>query len=1040
MRAISLSFKAFGPYLEKQTIDFRQLGDESIFLITGPTGSGKTTIFDAICYALYGKASGSDRDQDTLRSHFAGMSDTTEVEFCFSLNERMYVVQRNPKQVKPKERGEGFTDEPARAELYEMINNTKSLITSRIKDVNEAIENRLGFDYEQFRKMVLIPQGEFRKLISENSKERENILQKIFHTHLYEQMTEQLKADAKDMKEEIGKHEQLIEFELNKIEWTHHAPGEEIHRFRDHLLYLENEINQNLRVIEQQTQNKTIKQKELIEAQERLDAAKRLEEKFIELEKRKQEKEELNQRVEAIETNKEILSEAKTAQHIIPFEEQKQAREAEWNKQKEELKKQQERINHIQAEFEQVKSKYNQEKQNETQRETLKEEVNQTKKYRDQVTHLIQLKQEASQMKQERMNEEKKLASYNDQLKQISTNIDRAEVSLKEDENITEAYYKKKAETESIADHLFKLEKLQIEYEKLVNLRQEYQKLKDIYRSKHNQLTAIRNKLEKMEQEQHEHYASILVHQLKPGQPCPVCGSEAHPHKVETVWAKEDPTTEIDQLKQEVKRKEADFQQEQQRFIACQSNGKYQKELVDKLYEEIKEWIPTLNIQQLKQAYLEQTELHKTQSKELAVIENKLLKNKQLKEKRDQLKRQYEEFKQTFDQISSTVQQTVEKDVKLSTSIDELSKLLPSTMSDPESVEKELQNKEAILSQLMETWLQVEQHYQKVSEQLQRENTIMEQRIQFEKNTKENFDYYHRQFLTTIEDNGFVSIEAYHKAKRAPDEIKELENEITTFENQVMQLNYRIDELNNEIKGKDRPNSTYLENVVSTLQEEIQALNDHIYALHMKRKNDLAIKEQLDEHLQAKEALEKEYYTIGELAELANGNNQLKLSFERYVLASFLDEILLQSNLRLDRMTNHRYQLIRSGQVAKRGAQSGLDLEVLDHHTGQQRSVRTLSGGEGFKAALSLALGLADVVQAHTGGVKLDTLFIDEGFGTLDEVSLQQAIDCLKDLQDNNRLLGIISHVPQLKNEIHAKLQITPTPQGSKLGFRFDTL
>lgn len=154
-------------------------------------------------------------------------------------------------------------------------------------------------------------------------------------------------------------------------------------------------------------------------------------------------------------------------------------------------------------------------------------------------------------------------------------------------------------------------------------------------------------------------------------------------------------------------------------------------------------------------------------------------------------------------------------------------------------------------------------------------------------------------------------------------------------------------------------------------------------------------------------------------------------------MASFLDEILSQANIRLDRMTEYRYQLIRSGQVAKQGAQSGLDLEVLDHHTGQQRSVKTLSGGEGFKASLSLALGLADVVQAHAGGIQMDTLFIDEGFGTLDETSLQQAIDCLKDLQDSNRLLGIISHVPHLKDEIHAKLEITPSPRGSTLAFSF---
>ncbi|WP_010094528.1 AAA family ATPase [Ornithinibacillus scapharcae] len=216
MRAIRLSMRAFGPYLEKQMIDFEMLGDESIFLITGPTGAGKTTIFDAICYALYGRASGSDRDQDSLRSHFAAIDEPTEVEFRFALNNHVYEIIRNPKQQKKKERGEGFTEEPAKAILYEIVNGEKQLLSSRIKDVNESIEEKLGFDYEQFRKMVLIPQGEFRKLISENSKEREAILQKIFRTYFYEKMTEELKAQAKDLESQVKKLEADVNYGLSK--------------------------------------------------------------------------------------------------------------------------------------------------------------------------------------------------------------------------------------------------------------------------------------------------------------------------------------------------------------------------------------------------------------------------------------------------------------------------------------------------------------------------------------------------------------------------------------------------------------------------------------------------------------------------------------------------------------------------------------------------------------------------------------------------------------------------------------------------------
>ena len=203
--------------------------------------------------------------------------------------------------------------------------------------------------------------------------------------------------------------------------------------------------------------------------------------------------------------------------------------------------------------------------------------------------------------------------------------------------------------------------------------------------------------------------------------------------------------------------------------------------------------------------------------------------------------------------------------------------------------------------------------------------------------------------------------------------------------------------------------------------------------IQLKIEHHKRVKTRLVELLNEKKELEADYFDVGELAKLARGDNPLRLSFERYVLSSFLDEILFQANIRLDQMTEHRYQLKRSDKTAKRGAQSGLDIEVIDYYTGMERSVKTLSGGEGFKAALSLALGMADVVQAHSGGVELDTLFIDERFGTLDELSLEQALQCLSDLQKGNRMLGIISHVSKLKEEIKAQLQIESSHTGSKV-------
>ncbi|MBP1950757.1 AAA family ATPase [Virgibacillus litoralis] len=1035
MRAISLSLTAFGPYWKKQVIDFNELGGESVFLITGPTGAGKTTIFDAICFALYGRASGSDRDQDTLRSHFASIDEPTEVKFRFILNQKEYEVIRNPKQSKKKERGEGYTDEPAKAVLYEIVNDEKQLISSRVKEVSESLEEKLGFDYEQFRKMILIPQGEFRKLISENSKEREVILQKIFHTYFYEQITEELKEQSKGLKDKINNLDQLIQQEVAKIEWTAIELDE-----TDNIDHVMQKLVQEIESLkEQQVESEKLKiskTQELKGAQNNLHKGKSLEEKYLEAEFLNKEKKDLNQQADIIEQKKKELKQAKNAQKIQPFEEQSYARRKEWQEQQTQLNKQQEKVIKLEEEYETISAKYNEEAEKESDREQLKETIAKASEQLKQIGIYQEEENNARKIRKTHENLKTELDKLKEKITIRDNKIEEIENKLSDDQEITRAYYSKSTEVEKAHQMVRKISELAKENKRLQELRADFKSVHSKYYDMQKEIERLRTNYNELEAKQREHYAALMAKQLHDNSPCPVCGSLDHPHKAE---AHEEIVLidELDQLQEKLQQKEKEFAAFQTTYTDSKSKGQSQRATVNKLYEELTEELQSIELGEINNKLNIWNEKVKTLTLEQNQLQKNLEEKQMFKTEQMALKQENKEFKQTFDQLTENFQKTSSSLAKIEARLDEIAKHLPPEIEDFKSFQKKISHYEETYQAWLTKWETTKEKYQQTQESLQKEKTILEQQKEFERNTKNNYDIQYNLFAESIEENGFKTIEDYEKSKLSPGYQEEIEQNIKTYENKTEQITYRLKELENQLKETTRPNLNMLEEIADKKQTELQSIYDSLNTLDTRIKYNHQIKTTIKEKSNIQKKLSEEYYEIGELAELAYGNNQLRLSFERYVLASFLDEILLQSNVRLDRMTEHRYQLIRSGQVAKRGAQSGLDLEVLDHHTGRQRSVKTLSGGEGFKAALCLALGLADVVQAHAGGVQLDTLFIDEGFGTLDDVSLQQAIDCLKDLQDSNRLLGIISHVPHLKSEIHAKLQITSSNQGSELEFSF---
>lgn len=1037
MRALTLKMNAFGPYRDQQVIDFSLLGEESIFLITGPTGAGKTTVFDAMCFALYGRASGSDRDQDSMRSHFADENDPTFVEFHFELRGKGYRVVRMPKQLRKKERGEGFKEDPARTELFLVTDEDERLIASKIKEVNEYIEDILGLDYEQFRKMIMIPQGEFRRLISENSKEREEILQRIFKTHFYSELTDHFKKQASELESEIEQFRWKIDQEVAKIHWgiesdealENEEPDKILERLTVRLNDQHSLLDEQYKMVEEQT--------EIVEKkQEDYQTAKQVDALF-------QSKEELEEtynifesKKEDIEKLKETVAWAKKANEVAPYEKQWMGRLQELKQLEKSQEEKASQRKQLEESFEHIEQEYEQERGKDTVREQLKQEWEKRLKEKDHLQEFLQLQRKQEETKQEIKRKENQLDKELIKHKELLEAKEALKSITKKQKGLTEKRYAFRSERDQKNTEMKNLYRLLEEWKKLSRLRQSYQSFMTQYKSFQSEEKQARKEYEQVLDEIRSHHAYGISLKLEENEPCPVCGSSHHP----SVASKPESVPDdhrLEEMKQLLQETSERYSRAQEQLVEVKAEGESQRQLIDALKKDAGLSEETLDEGTIRSKIEETEQMLKTAEKNLADADTEWERIEESEQQLERLEKQEQELTHRVESMRADIAKAKEADVRNQTQLDSFLEQKGLDTFDQDELEKAIVKAKQAYEQAIKTWQTIYERYHETRDQLQQIRVSESEGEKYKTQVEQALEKSKEEFDQTFAQSGFASMDQYREALLEKGEVDRKQSEVDAFMKEQAILQDRMQDVKAKLKGVVRPDLEARLNEWETSKEQLsvkqQRLNEHRLAYQQNE----AVQKQLTTLIAEQGDLAKRYYDIAELAQLARGDNALRLSLERYVLAAFLDEILVQANLRFDQMSDHRYQLIRSDEIAKRGAQSGLDLEVLDHHTGQQRSVRTLSGGEGFKASLSLALGMADVVQSHAGGVQLDTLFIDEGFGTLDDQSLEQAIDCLRGLQDGNRMLGIISHVAQLKEEIPAKLQIDSGPEGSAVRFVF---
>ncbi|KGX88016.1 AAA family ATPase [Pontibacillus litoralis] len=1037
MRAISLTLQAFGPYKEKQFIDFTQLGYETIFLITGPTGAGKTSVFDAIVYALYGRASGNDREHDTLRSHFAEEGQLTEVRFRFAVKEHQYEVIRAPKQLKKKARGDGFTEQPPKVELYKVSGEHAELLASKVKDVNETIESILHLDYEQFRKMIMIPQGEFRKLISENSKEREQILQRIFRTYIYDHVTGKLNDKAKQLVEQLKQLDYAEAVEIEKLDWSEEQK-EQVTTSKKVFEQLKEQVmnEQNrLKEVKQSVQHKRETHKKELE---KWYQQKQLQDRFKELHEKQQLLHSLQQQEKEMAKKKSVLLLAEQARNVRPYEENAIRMKQEMQMQSERLQRKQTDYTKATDRYTTIKKDYDEEVKQKEKREQMKQWITRSKEDLQKLSDFQQLQRDREQLGKQKEQQQQHVDALVQQRARYQEEIQQLSKATSDSQQLHKQYYDCESKEKDVQKVIEQWSRWNEEKQKLASMRVSYQHVAEAYEQQKQQVERTQLKVNKLEQEQKQQQAVQLASQLHAGESCPVCGSLEHPSKAKhtELFVSEDA---IQAAKEQLNQAEQQLKLQENKFIDVKSSGQSQRQYVDQLQEGLDKSLSMLT----ETTSLENKDLVSVQQLKEQLRVQTIQLNNDIK-KMEQQAKQVEQMQQALKKIEEQAtleQQKLQKVhhhyVATETKCNHIQSELADSAQDVETLTEKIEREEVRYKKWIARVEQLNEQYEEQRQQTQKLEVEVNQQTAYVQETKEKETKAVHAFVNACKQAGFETTEAYKTALLPEDTINQFKKEIEHFYTNLQTVKTTYEKLSEQLRNEQRPDVTEQETRLKQLEQQIEQITEQQQQLSMRIQEHQRILVRLQDLIAERETLEETYYYVGELAQLAKGDNAHKLSFERYVLSAFLDEIIIQANMRLDQMTEHRYQLQRSHERAKGGAQSGLDLEVLDHYTGQKRSVKTLSGGEGFKASLSLALGMSDVVQAQAGGIQLDTLFIDEGFGTLDEKSLEQAISCLKDLQEGNRLLGIISHVPQLKQEIQAKLEITPSPQGSTCAFTF---
>lgn len=906
MRPLKITMSAFGPYAGEVTLDMQKLGKSGIYLITGDTGAGKTTIFDAISYALYGEASGNYRENTTLRSKYASADTPTFVELEFEYNNEIYKINRNPEYPRPNKRGEGFTKQSANAEL---VMPDGSVIT-KIKEVSAKVEEIIGINKNQFSQIAMIAQGDFRKLLNCETNERSKIFRKIFKTEPYHNIEIKLSSLFNELKRNREKEKSGIEQYINQLKCNENDTlSLELERAKSGDVLIEDVIKLAGEIINKDTLEYTKTQKNIESINEEI--------------------EKINSNIKLYE-NQEATKKA-YAEASAHLEELKTKRN-ECEKAYKSAEAQRERLDNLTRKINLINSKmpkYDELK-------SLENNINERTQSFEKSNNLLKLKQQEITLLEKEIDEKSKAL---EEVKGADLLVQKLTVQKEE--------INKKAEV---------LKELKTEIDRCKTEQKNLKNAQSFAKSALDEYGALENEYNQIYIAFFNEQAGIIAYELKDGEPCPVCGSTSHPNLAR---------------KSENAPSQADVESAQ-----------------------------------------------------------KLAKKAQ--EKADKARDTASALKSRFDEIAANVKSAAKKLFGTDDNV------FDDYNSNINALKKEYDCTLALLktaNEKLDLYKKLDKEIPKIQE---KQKSLLDEISKFntQKASDEAFISENTKRVTSIK-----SELDFESADLAKDKLKEYTNLSSDIKNAIEKSKNDFDDIKSKYDTQKGTKAS-LENALKEFKEiDLASLNEKSLKLNEYKKDVDKTAKSLYSRIESNKLLvdnisekrdilkgyDDKYVWLKALSETANGDisGKEKITLETFVQMTYFDSIIRKANIRLLTMSDGQYELVRRSDAETLKKNEGLALDVIDHFNGSTRSVSTLSGGESFMASLCLALGLSDEIQSSNGGIKLDTMFVDEGFGSLDGEALDRALSALTSLSQGNRLVGIISHVDALCDRIDNKIVIT---------------
>ena len=1033
MRPITLTISAFGPYAEKTVLNFDELGMQRLFVITGPTGAGKTTVFEAILYALYGKLSKKGMDPASLRCDFLKPEDDilTFVDFVFEIGGKQYHIHRQPKQWVAKKRGDGKR-EVSQEVVLECIGHADFLPLTKISEVDAKIVELIGLEEEQFKKIVMLPQGAFQEFLISGTKEKSELLRNIFNTGLYDLALQRLKSRVSKMS---GDYERVrMQYQAQcamlkadiAISYGEFPSTDEV----NYLVQVTAAEEAKIADYSEQVQKADNAYKEAIDV---LNKQKQHNEDVRKWQEALADKAVLEKRSADIQMMKQRVIEAEKAEGVALKEARFEDEQAQRQTQRQGLLETSVQCHRLAQECTKANERYLQALEEKKTADTAFQSVPELSNKLALLQQYLQKKEvlEEAQRSCDEMQRQQKTAEQ--EVNEISTALKRAEKAAQDQQKAQSEHAKKQV---ILAQLNQTLQEERLRFKKASQVLSREEKLQSVIKEADEMAAILTQKeaeLQKARAQNRQHVAASLAVNLKEDEPCPVCGAVHHPNVAVDGGENVAEETLVEAR-----------DQAQKAYLRVQATVEQERLWLDNEMKELLEMNPSLiNIEAISGFLTDLTEKGK-QNRHLA---------DQLNKKLDELAQQAMNYEKEADELESLKQKQLvlqQAHTDVVTRLGQAQGMLQQTRKEIQNLEADRAlDKDEDVKALADEIEAIQQRHQRANDsfnlaqeahaKLLLDKTAVESALSEKKarlaDTERAAQALQAAF-TEARDDIFENEDVYLAAKADIADKAILKQQIEQYNHAWTQAVTTCDMLEERVKAqKEIVDLQALESKCQALQVALEEANTLLSEQKALCQSNAKILADIRKLLSEFKDIEQQYAVLGQLRDVLDGKNRFNMRFETFAQAYYFESMLEHANARLARMTHGRYSFKRKDTVRDGRKQAGLDLDVMDQYTGRARDVATLSGGESFKASLSLALGLADVVTSESGGVELSTIFIDEGFGTLDDESLDDTVETLLQLQDSGRLVGVISHVAELKERIPAHLVVSSGKRGSQAHF-----